>query len=104
MEMCEHSWSAFLYGRHGLGHPLWAGPVALTHQHPTLVYISAWYWQCLRGHCLRRHLRAERSWRASRYDLSGHHCLLLSCRLGTEREALVVIFVPEISDVSLDLT
>lgn len=37
--MGEHSRSAFLHGSHGLGHPLWAGPVALILQHPILVYI-----------------------------------------------------------------
>lgn len=47
--------------------------------------IHAWYWQSSREPCLLRHLRAERSWRASRCDLSGHHCLLLAAGGGRER-------------------
>lgn len=47
--------------------------------------IRVWYWQSSREPCLLRHLRAGRSWRVSRCDLSGHHCLLLAAGGGGER-------------------
>lgn len=47
--MCLLSRSAFLHDSPGLGHPLRAGPVALIHQHPILVYDTCLVLAVLKG-------------------------------------------------------